>query len=61
MERRAMWSSWLERTLSARDAGDYAARRAERDRAYRHLRREDGAGPRPAEIEAAAEELAGAA
>jgi hypothetical protein len=27
-----MWRRWLERTLSAHSAEDYAARRAERDR-----------------------------
>jgi hypothetical protein len=58
-----MWNSWLERTLSARDAGDYAARRAERDRAYTHLRHEDAVALRHAAAEAAAqpEEMAGAA
>jgi hypothetical protein len=41
MERREMWSLWLERTLKVRDADDYAARQAERDRAYIRLRRGD--------------------
>jgi hypothetical protein len=58
-----MWNSWLERTLSARDAGDYAARRAERDRAYTHLHHEDAVALRHAITDAVAqsEEMAGAA
>lgn len=58
-----MWSTWLERTLNARDADDYTARRAERDRAYTHLRHEDAVALRYAAADALAkpEEIAGAA
>jgi hypothetical protein len=58
-----MWSAWLERTLNVRDADDYMARRAERDRAYMHLHHEDAVALRHAAVEARAqsEEMAGAA
>lgn len=58
-----MWSSWLQRTLNARDAYDYVGRRAERDRAYALLRHEDAVAQRHAAAEGSgeAEELAGAA
>jgi hypothetical protein len=42
-----MWSTWLERTLQARDAEDYTARRAERDRAYALLHHHEDAVARP--------------
>jgi hypothetical protein len=54
MERSAMWSTWLERTLRTRDADDYAARRTERDRAYAHLRHEDAVALRHAAVDALA-------
>lgn len=58
-----MWSTWLERTLQVRDAEEYRARRAERDRAYMHLRHEDAVARRHAAIDALvkAEEMTDAA
>lgn len=58
-----MWSTWLQRTLNARDAHDYKVRRDERDRAYALLQHEDAVAQRDAATEGSyePEELAGAA
>jgi hypothetical protein len=58
-----MWSSWLERTLRAREAGEYEVRRLQRDRAYTDLRHDAAAAQRAAACEDASEteEMAGAA
>lgn len=57
-----MWSTWLERTLNARNAHDYKVRRDERDRAYALLRHQDAVAPRDAAAEESDKpELVGAA
>ncbi|MBX6367069.1 MAG: hypothetical protein IRZ04_03755 [Rhodospirillales bacterium] len=57
-----MWSTWLQRTLNARNAHDYKVRRDERDRAYALLRHQDAVAARDAAAEESDKpELVGAA